>query len=130
MMPTRTPELRERYQRFRGGDVPGATELWTDDFVWEADDSELPGSGRHEGKQAAIQAVYEAVAAFDTFELTADEFVEQDDTVVVLGHLDVRKGDRSGRLPFVHVWRCRDDGYSRVQILNDTLGIGRLLGLA
>jgi len=44
---------RARYERFRG-DLEGALDLWSDDFVWEgANASDLPGSGRHEGKQAA-----------------------------------------------------------------------------
>ena len=31
--------------------------------------------------------------------MSADEFVEQGDTVVVLGHTDLAKGGRSERLP-------------------------------
>ena len=49
----------------------------------------------------------ETVSVWDTFELSADEFVGQGDTVVVTGHADVSKGDRSGRLPLVHIWRSR-----------------------
>lgn len=128
-MAAKTDELRERYERFGRGDLPGALDLWTDDFLWEGDDSGLPGSGRREGKQAAIEALQEGVGAWDKFELTADEFVEQDDTVVVLGHLDVAKTDRSGRLPFVHIWRYRGSEICRLQLLNETLGTARLLGL-
>lgn len=129
-MAAKTGELMERYERFGRGDLPGALDLWTDDFVWEGDESGLPGSGRREGKQAAIEVLQEAVGVWDKFELSADEFLEQDDTVVVLGHLDVAKGDRSGRLPFVHIWRYRDNGICRLQLLNETLGTARLLGLA
>src|ERR671914_130547 len=98
-MAAKTDALRERYARFSQGDLEGALDLWTDDFVWEgADESDLPGSGRHEGKQASIDVLKETVGAWDTFELSADEFIEQDDTVVVLGHFDVTKVDQSGRL--------------------------------
>jgi ketosteroid isomerase-like protein len=45
--------LRERYERYSEGDLEWVLDLWTDDFVWVGDDSGLPGSGRHEGKQAA-----------------------------------------------------------------------------
>lgn len=130
-MGSKTDGLRERYGRFSQGDLMGAIDLWTDDFVWEGDDSGLPGSGRWEGKQAAIEVVQQTVAAWDSFELSADEFVEQGDTVIVLGHMDVAKGDRSARLPVVHIWRYRGDHeIVRVQILTDTLATAKLLGLA
>jgi ketosteroid isomerase-like protein len=122
--------LRERYRRFSQGDLEGALDLWSDDFVWEGPNAtELPGSGRHEGKQAAIEVLQQAVGAWDKFELSGDEFLEQGDTVVVLGHTDVAKGDRSARLPVVHIWRLRDGEVCRLQILTDTLESGRLLGV-
>ena len=129
-MAAKTEALRQRYELFSRGDLPGALDLWTDDFVWDGDESGLPGSGRHEGKPAAIEVLQQAVGAWDRFELTADEFFEQDDTVVVLGHTDVAKGDQSGRLPVVHIWRYRGDGICRLQLLSDTLGTAKLLGIA
>ena len=129
-MAGKTDALRERYQRFSQGDLEGALDLWTDDFVWEgASESGLPGSGRHEGKQAVIGVLQEAVGGWDKFELSADEFVEQGDTVVVLGHTDVSKDDRSGRLPVVHIWRFRGDEVCRLQILTDTRETARILGV-
>ena len=131
-MAGKTDALRERYGAFGRGDLEKALDMWTDDFVWEgANASELPGSGRHEGKQAAIQVLQQAVGAFDKFELSADEFIEQGDTVVVLGHTDVAKGDRSERLPVVHIWRYRgDEEICRLQVLTDTFGSARILGIA
>ena len=130
-MAGKTDALRERYERFGRGDLEGALDLWADDFVWEGPNSpDLPGSGRHEGKQAAIQVLQQAVGAWDRFELTPDEFIEQGDTVVVLGHTDLAKGDRTHRLPVVHIWRYRgDDEIVRFQILTDTLASGRMLGI-
>src|SRR5215216_6757777 len=131
-MAGKTDALRERYERFGRGDVEGALDLWSDDFVWEGSNSpDLPGAGRHEGKKAAIQVLQQAVGAWDTFELSADEFIEQGDTVVVLGHTDVSKGERSERLPVVHIWRYRgDDEICRLQVLTDTLQSARILGIA
>ena len=131
-MAGKSDALKERYQRFSQGDLERALDLWSDDFVWEGANAEgLPGSGRHEGKQAAIEVLQQTVGAWDTFELSADEFVEQGDTVVVLGHTDLAKGERSARLPFVHVWRYRGDGeICRLQILTDTLASARVLGIA
>jgi ketosteroid isomerase-like protein len=129
-MASKADALRERYELFNAGDLEGALDLWTDDFVWEGSGSGLPGSGRHEGKQAAIDVLQQAVGAWDKFEQSADEFVEEGDTVIVLGHADVAKGDRSARTPFVHIWRYRGDQTCRLQLLTDTLEIAKVLGLA
>lgn len=131
-MAGKSDALKERYERFSQGDLERALDLWSDDFVWEGANAEgLPGSGRHEGKQAAIAVLQQTVGAWDRFELSADEFVEQGDTVVVLGHTDLAKGERSTRVPVVHIWRFRgDDEVCRLQILTDTLQGARLLGRA
>jgi uncharacterized protein len=131
-MAGKSDALRERYELFSQGELERALDLWSDDFVWEgANASELPGSGRHEGKQAAIKVLRQVVGSWDKFELSADEFVEQGDTVVVLGHTDLAKGDRSARVPIVHIWRYRgDDEICRLQILTDTLESARILGIA
>ncbi len=129
-MATKTEALKQRYELFSQGDLAGALDLWTDDFVWDGDESGLPGSGRHEGKQEAIEVLQQAVGAWDKFELSADEFIEQGDTVVVLGHTDIAKGGRSARTPFVHIWRYRGDQACRLQGLTDTLETARILGLA
>ena len=130
-MAGKSDALRERYVRFSQGDLERALDLWSDDFVWEGSNaSELPGSGRHEGKQTAIEVLQRTVGAWDKFELNADEFIEQGDTVVALGHIDVSKEDRSARVPFVHIWRYRgDDEICRLQILTDTLESARILGI-
>ena len=122
--------LKERYQQFSQGDVEGALSNWSDDFVWEGGDAEdLPGGGTHEGKEAAVKVLQEAVGAWDEFSVTPDEYYEDGDTVVVLGHNDVKKGDESAQLPVVHVWRFRgDDEVVRLQVLTDSLQAARLLG--
>ncbi len=124
--------LKERYRKFSQGDLEGALDLWTDDFVWDgANASDLPGSGRHEGKQQAVQVLQQAVGSYDSFVLTPDEFFEDGDTVVVLGHTEVSKGDRSAKTPVVHIWRFDGDGNAtRLQILTDTYENAKVLGMA
>jgi ketosteroid isomerase-like protein len=123
--------IRERYQRFSEGDLEKALDLWSDDFVWEGPNAEgLPGSGTHEGKEAAVGVLQQIVGSWDRFELVADEFVDGGDTVVVLAHTDLAKDDRSGSVPVVHVWRYRGDEIIRLQLLTDTLETSRLLGVA
>lgn len=130
-MPAHVDEMRKRYDAFNQGDIDGATELWADDFVWEGGNStDLPGGGEHRGKDQAIQVMGEAVGAWDEFALSADEFLETGDTVVVLGHTDVKKGGQSAQLPVVHIWRWEGDEIKRLQILTDTRQSAGLLGIS
>ncbi len=123
--------LRKGYSDFSNGDIPAATEPWPDDFVWEGPNAEaLPGSGRHEGKDAARQALESAVGAWDAYRLEIDEIVGEGDTIVALGHNEITKGDNTAKLPVVHVWRFEDGTPKRLQILGDTLETARALGVA
>ena len=122
--------LKQGYDDFSRGDIEGATQVWADDFVWQGSNSEeLPGGGEHTGKDAALQVLQQAVGAWDEFNLTADEFYEGDDTIVVLGHTDVSKGGESAQVPVVHIWRFEGGQAKRLQILTDTLQAAKLLGV-
>ncbi len=79
---------------------------------------------------AALQALQQAVGAWDEFNLTIDEMVGDGDTVVALGHTENRKGDQSVKAPVVHIWRFSGDTPQRLQILTDTLQSARALGMA
>ena len=130
-MGERADRMRQRYQEFSQGDLEAALQDWSDDFVWQGSNStDLPGGGEHQGKDKAIQVLQEAVGAWDSFELTADEFYEEGDTVVVLGHTEVTKGDQSAKVPVVHIWRWDGDQVKRLQILTDTHQTAQLLGKA
>jgi ketosteroid isomerase-like protein len=125
-----TDRLKEGYEAFSQGDVQAATENWTDDFTWQGPNSEeLPGSGEHKGKEEALQVLQKAVGSWDDFRLSADEFYEDGDTVVVLGHTNVKKGDNSAEIPVVHIWRFQGDQACRLQILTDTLQGAKVLGV-
>ncbi len=130
-MAGRAEQMRQRYEEFNRGDIESALQDWADDFVWQGSNStELPGGGEHRGKDEAVKALQEAVGAWDEFKLSADEFLEEGDTVVVLAHADVRKGDNSAKTPVVHIWRWQGDQVKRLQILTDTLQTAQLLGRA
>ena len=122
--------LKQGYEAFSKGDIQTATENWADDIVWQGPASEdLPGGGEHAGKDSALQTLEEAVSAWDEFKLSADEFFVSDDTAVVLGHVNVKKGGESAEVPVVHIWRFDDDEkIKRFQSLTDTLQSAKLLG--
>jgi uncharacterized protein len=124
-------QVKEAYQAFSQGDIEGATSLWADDFVWDGPgDPELPGGGVHEGKEEALRVLQEAVGAWDEFTLSPDEFLQEGETIVVLGHQEGKKGDKSAKVPVVHIWRTSGDEMKRLQLLTDTLQTARVLGVA
>lgn len=129
-MAGRSDDLRQRYEAFAKGDLDTALEQWSDDFVWQGSNStDLPGGGTHSGRDEALRVVQEAVGAWDEFNLVADEFFEDGDTVVVLAHTDVEKGGQSAQIPVVHIWRYDGDQIKRLQILTDTQQTAELLGI-
>ncbi len=84
--------------------------------MWPGSNSaELPGGGEHRGKDQAPHALQRAVGAWDEFKLSADEFFEAGDIVVVLGHTAVKMGDRSTKTPVVHIWRWPGEQIKRIQ---------------
>ncbi|MDX6699740.1 MAG: uncharacterized protein QOE65_3137 [Solirubrobacteraceae bacterium] len=117
-----TDTLRQGYEAFGRGDLDGASENWADDIRWEGSNADIPGAGVHEGTDAVKGSLVELVQAFDNFSATPDEFIEQDETVVVLGHTEAtpKGGGEAIKVPFVHVWRMRDGKAERVQLLTDT----------
>ena len=123
--------LEKGYADFNRGDVQAATAPWPDDFVWDGgNDTGVPGTGVHEGRDAALQALGQAVGAWDEFNLTIDEMVGDGDTIVALGHGENRKGGQTVKAPVVHIWRFSGDTPQRLQILTDTLQTARALGVA
>ena len=116
-----TDTLKKGYEAFGNGDLDGALENFADDIRWEGSGStKLPGNGVHEGKDAVRQSFIDTVSAFDKFTVEPDEFIEDGDTVVALGHGEVSKGGRSEKLPFVHIWRFEGGKVKRAQVLTDT----------
>jgi ketosteroid isomerase-like protein len=114
--------IKGAYEAFSKGKAEDAVDAFAEDAVWQgADSTELPGGGEHRGRDAIVQAMESVGIEWDSFELTPDEFFEDGDTVVVLGHSEVSKGGNSGKLPVVHVARFEDGKVKRFQALTDTL---------
>ena len=123
-----TDVLKQGYEAFGNGDLEGAMENFHDDVRWEgSNSSRIPGNGVHEGKEAVGRSFQETVQAYDKFTVEPDEFIEDGDTVVTLGHTEAAKGDNSAKVPFVHVWRFEGGKVKRAQILTDTAVAAELL---
>jgi ketosteroid isomerase-like protein len=122
--------VKEAYKAFAEGDVEKALESWSDDATWQGSDStELPGGGEHTGKEEIGEVLKSIAGAWEELTLSPDEFLEGDDTVVVLLHLDVKGSGGSATIPAVHVIRLDDGKVVRFQVLTDTLQAAETLGL-
>ena len=114
--------LKRGYEAFNTGDTETLAGVFAADVRWEgSNDERVPGAGTYEGRDDALAALGQAVQPFESISSQPDEFVEQDDTVVVLGHTEARtQSGRDIKVPFVHVWRMSDGTIRRGQLLTDT----------
>ena len=121
-MSDNTDVLQRGYDAFNGGDQQTLMEVFAEDVRWEgSNDDRVPGAGTYDGRDGALGALGRAVEAFESISSTPDEFIEQDDTVVVLGHTEARtKSGNDVKVPFVHIWRMEGGKIKRGQLLTDT----------
>ena len=131
-MSENTDALRKGYEAYNSGDVDALGELWADDIRWEGPNArELPGGGVHEGRDAVLGMLGEIGEAWESFSVTPDEWFEESETVVVLGHSEGRtkEGGQEVKLPFVHVWRMSGGKVKEAQTLTDTKVVADALGV-
>ena len=123
--------IKSAFDAFHNGDADGMKAAWADDIRWEGSGSdELPGGGTYQGADDVLTALGSITERWESFQAQPDEFIEQGDTVVVLGHLEGSTGGKNVKAPFVHIWRMEGGKAKRVQALTDTLEFGRALGVA
>jgi ketosteroid isomerase-like protein len=120
--------LKQGYEAYGRGDVEAVLENWADDVKWEGGNADLPAGKDYQGKDEVAGAFQELSEAWDSLNVTPDEFVGEGDTVCVLGHLEGAAGGETVKSPFVHVYRFEDGNVKRIQILTDTLAGARALG--
>ena len=131
-MSQNTDALQKGYDAFGQGDMDTIRSIWTDDFTWQGPDyGPLPQSGRFEGPGATFEMFGQLMEKWDDMSVVPDEFIENGDTAVALGHVQARakSGGEQVKVPFAHVWRMRDGKAERVQILEDTAVMARALGV-
>jgi uncharacterized protein len=121
-MSENTDVLQRGYDAFNSGDAEALGSVFAEDVRWEGTNHDrVPGAGTYDGRDQALAALGEATGAFESVQTTPDEWVEQGDTVVVLGHTEAKtKSGNDVKVPFVHVWRMADGKVKRGQLLTDT----------
>ena len=126
-----TDTLKQGYEAFARGDIERATEPFADDVRWEGSNSErIPGGGTYTGAQEIVQNAWATIPQnWDDFKVEPDEFIEDGDTVIALGHNEAKAKatGKAVKVPFVHVWRFESGKVKRVQTLTDTAVIAEAL---
>jgi len=127
-----TDALQRGYDAFGQRDLETIRSIWSDDIEWQGPDYEpLPQSGRLQGPDAVFEMFGDLFERWEGLSVVPDEFVEDGDTVVALGHLEGRakESGEQVKVPFAHVWRMSDGKVERVQILEDTAVLAKALGV-
>ena len=124
-MSENTDTLKKGYDAFNSGDIEALAGVFHEDVRWEGSNNErVPGAGTFDGRNDALAALGQAVDPFESISSQPDEWIEDADTVVVLGHTEATtKGGNDLKVPFVHVWRMSDGKVKRGQLLTDTAEI-------
>jgi uncharacterized protein len=115
--------VKAAWDAFQRGDADGVLEAYTDDARWDGWNAQgLPGSGRFEGKEELRRMLsHWGPDNFDDFSAAPDEFHEDGEVVIVLGHAEGRaKSGGEFKAPFVHVNRVRGGKVAEVLALTDT----------
>lgn len=108
---TNTQIIRDAYEKFGSGDVPGLLSLFADDIDWATPHIEnAPFSGNRLGLEEVGEFFKLLGEAEDIAFFEPDEFIAQGDKVVVLGSskATVKSTSRSYETDWVHVFTVKD----------------------
>jgi len=100
--------IKNAYDAFSRGDIPGAMAAFADDIVWH-----VPGRGplSHDYRgQAEVLGFFGHFTELShgTFRLQVDEVLAKGDRVVVLCTESAQRAGRSWLAPQVHVWTVKN----------------------
>ena len=123
--------VQDLYAAFGRGDVAAVLAAYTDDAeIVFPGPSVLPFAGTHRGRAAIGQFVQTVGEKKEVREFGADEYVAQNETVVVLGHerASARESGRDWETDSVMVFTLRDGKISRMREFQETATIAAAFG--
>ncbi|HEX4739413.1 MAG TPA: nuclear transport factor 2 family protein [Allosphingosinicella sp.] len=124
--------IREIYDAFGKGDIPGVLGRMTSDMEWnEAENFPYADGNPYVGPDAIVSGVFMRLGGeWDGFAAVPEEYLDAGDTVVVLGRY--KGGCKATGKPLdaqmVHVWRVKDGKAAHFQQYTDTLQAARVMG--
>ncbi|HUA84184.1 MAG TPA: nuclear transport factor 2 family protein [Bryobacteraceae bacterium] len=121
--------VKNGYQAFSRGDIPGLLALLTDDVEWHH-----PGgyslSGTYQGHDGVANFFRKLAQDFDILDLQAREFVAEGDRVLVVGweRAKVRATNRTYEADWIHAFTVRDGKVAKFREYTDTQAIAAAYG--
>ncbi len=119
---------KQAYEFFKGGDIESLLGLYAEDVQWQTPDTEnVP----HSGKRAGLASVREFISLVnensEAIEFEPQEFIAQNDKVVVLGHFRwrVKRTGKEYESDWAHVVTIRDGKIKSFQEYLDTAAASR-----
>lgn len=119
--------LRSGYAAFARQDIPAVLALFDQDIVWQSPDTVRNG-GTYKGPDEVLGFFMKLPEDFQELEVDAQQFVEQGDTVVVLGRHVGTAANGDFDIPFVHVWTLRDGKATSFTEYFDTVRMNQAIG--
>lgn len=124
--------IRDLYDAFARGDVPGVLGHMSPDIVWhEAENFPYADGNPYRGPEAVAGGVFaRCIGEWHGFGVAMDDLIDGGDRVVALGrYAGVHKQAGGAMNPqAVHVWTLRDGKIVAFQQYIDTLAVARASG--
>lgn len=124
--------VRAIYGAFASGDIDGVVSRMDPEIVWnEAENFPYADNNPYRGPEAILTGVFARLGTeWEGFAAVPEEYLDSDDTVVVLGRYrgTWRATGRAMDAQLVHVWRIADGRATAFQQYTDTLQAARVTG--
>ena len=119
--------VREAYACFERRDIPALLQLVDDNVDWQAPGptQEMSWAGGYHGRDQVRQFFDSLERSLDFLEFSPDQFVQQGDTVVVLGHERdrVKATGKTYEVAWAHCFEVKDGKIARFHDYQDTAAI-------
>ena len=119
--------IEAAYAAFGRQDIPAVLAAFEANITWYSPDSVTTG-GTFKGHDEVVGFFARLPEIYDALEVRPERFVDQDDTVVVLGRHVGRAPGGDFDIPFVHVWTLHDGKATSFDEFFDTAKLNEVLG--
>ncbi len=120
--------VQEVYEKFRTGDTQPFLSAFAPDIEWQLPTMDsVPFAGTWRGHDGVMQFLQTLGETQDVIEFQPEEYVAQDDEVIVLGHfrMHVKATGRVSESAWAHVWTLDAGKITRFREFVDTAAVSR-----